>query len=58
MIVKIIIVIQMINTFISDIGLQGCYTHGTVGTMAQSVGKDLLTGIKETDTGGKWTMAG
>ena len=56
MIVKIIIVIQMINTFISDIGLQGCYTHGTVGTMAQSVGKDLLTGIKETDTGGKWTV--
>ena len=48
----------MINTFISDRCLQGWYTHGTVGTMAQSVGKDLLTGIKETDTGGRWTMAG
>ena len=48
----------MVNTFISNGGLQGCYTHGTVGTIAQSVRKDLLTGIKETDTGGRWTMAG
>ena len=48
----------MVNTFISNRVLQGWYTNGTVGKMAQSVGKDLLTGVIEIDTGGMWAVAG
>ena len=58
MVVKIIMVIQMVNTFISNRVLQGWYTNGTVGKMVRFAGKDLLTGVIEIDTGGMWAVAG